>query len=148
MQAEFKKRRNLFSTLTLIAFMLATKPKENEKEESEFCNKNVFGATDPNQLQLLENHLTDLKEAGYIEIDEKGNPQITKWGTRVALQATSDSPNFKHLARENVNVAFSMFFAAASALQEHIKDQKIVAGKSGDLVNNLQAVKAWIEEKL
>ena len=143
----FKKRRNLFSTATLISLFLFTEPKETEQEESEFIKEGFLGVGQDKYPNLLEKTMQDLLEGGYIDLTDKG-PVLTPWGKKVALTATNDTPNLAQLANNNVNTAFAMLFAAFTGLKKFIGDDKIVAGKTTQLVDNLKELRDWIDSKI
>ncbi len=147
MTETFKKKRNLFSTALLISFFLSQEPKEKEVAESKFCDDIIFGEGAKDHSELLENALNDLTEAGYLEL-KNGEPlRLTNFGRKVALAATSDTPDLNRLARANINAAFACFFAGANALREHIGDQQITQGKNESLIPNLQEIANWIMNK-
>lgn len=140
------QKRTLQSTFVLLAIMLSTSARDaGEKEFTEIA-KAMFGLNNP----AINANIDELIQQGYVEEDDHGL-RCTKFGEKIALSSTHNTPNFARLAEGNTNTAFAMLFAAYAALRDrHLVNQdKIVAGKAGDtLATNLRDLVRFFSDRI
>ncbi len=144
---KINQKRTLHSTLTLLAVMLATSARDAGEKAFEPVADAILGL----ESQALELTLGELLDQGYLETDNNRNIRVSKFGEKIALSATHNTPNFERLASGSTNTAFAMLFAAFTQLRDkHLVGQaKIVAGNSGNqLVNTLRELVEFFEDRL
>lgn len=140
-------KRTLQSTFTLLCVMLAT----SARDAGEKAFKPIVEALLELENPVVIETINELYDQGYLDADQDGNIRMSKYGEKVALQSTHNTPNFSRLADSNTNIAFAMMFAGFSALRDkHLVEQKaIVAGDNGNtLVTNLKEMINFFEERL
>lgn len=140
-------KRSLHSTMMLLAAMLYTSPRKNSPEE-EFSPvaAGLFGEWEGKAI--IDPILTELKEQGYLT-EENGKLIVTPYGQKVALTCTHNTPDFPRLASGNVNTAFSMLFAATSALETHLANQERLEPKKDDrMVTSIRRLVEFYAGKL
>lgn len=140
-------KRTLVTTFTLLAAMLYT----SARDASEKAIATVCEALFKLDNEIINASIDQLIDQGYLEVDNENNIRMTRFGEKIALQSTQNTPNFSRLSQTNPNTAFAMLFAAADALQnKHLVGQdKIVAGPNGgQMVDNLRALRDYLTSRL
>lgn len=104
-----------------------------------------------------ETTLSELLERKLIkEIDNEPGYMPTQFGMKLVLNGCSPTPNFSRLAESDFGIALKMLFTAFEALRKRVAEtetkqimpKRLEDGSWGDtqLVTNLHALKAWIED--
>jgi hypothetical protein len=140
------KKRTLQSTFVLLAAMLASSPRGEGEEMFQPIAEAMLGVGGP-----LNDTVSELTDQGYLDRDDQGRVIVTPFGQKIALQSTSNTPNFRRLATQSPNTAFAMFFASFGELRDKhlVNQEKIVAGNNGNLlVTNLHEVVNFFDSRL
>lgn len=141
------QKRTLQSTLMLLAIMLES----SARDAGEKAFTPIADALLRIQSPEIDVVIEELVNQGYVEIDPQGKIWCTKFGEKIALQSTHNTPNFQRLADSNTNTAFAMLFAGFTSLRDkHLVNQdKIVPGRAGDtLASNLDNLVRFFQDRI
>lgn len=146
-QNQISKKRSLITTFVLLGYMLATTPKKGSNEEEFSQVPSVLFDETWEGFPLISPFLEELTTQGFLETVD-GKYRTTKFGEKMALQATHNQPDFQRLADNNINVAFAMLIAAYKALEVHLKEQTALVSGQTQLVQSIQDCTKFLCEKL
>lgn len=147
MKEQVNQKRTLSSTFVLLAAMLISSARDAAEKNIARLIDAMFAVDDP----TLNDQIDELIKQGYLTVDGDNTIRMTKFGEKISLQSTSNTPNFSRLAQQNANTAFAMLFAGFTALSEKhlIGQEKIVAGANGsEMVDNLTKMVEYFNERL